>query len=156
MAQPYTIIRDGQEEIRYLYGARPFAELLTRAELEQVEHGELIGVSERGAVLALSSPLEEGATVILRRPELTRERERIVTLQAEAEQINDHARNRSSSNRTIVVLADIDRYGRPYNVVIPSIQNGRGGTADVLAAALAQLRPGQALDFEVVKTSKAE
>jgi hypothetical protein len=65
----YTIIRDDQEQIRYLYGARPFAELLTRDELEQVERGELVGVSERGAVLALSSPLEEGASVTLRAPD---------------------------------------------------------------------------------------
>lgn len=70
---PYTIIHGDQKRIRYLIGARPFSELLTRDELEQVRRGELIGVNAHGGVLALSSPLEDGAEVTLRAPDPVRD-----------------------------------------------------------------------------------
>jgi hypothetical protein len=62
---PFTIIQNGQKEIRYLLGPRPFSELLTHEELLEVECGNLVGINSRGGVLALSSPLEDGAEVIL-------------------------------------------------------------------------------------------
>ena len=70
---PYTIVRDGSAQIRWLRGARPFIDLLTRAEIEQVERCSLVGVNFRGDVLDLSSPLEEGSTVTLRAPDPARD-----------------------------------------------------------------------------------
>lgn len=61
----YTIILEDRKEVRRLVGPRPFSELLTREELEQVRRGELIGLNAHGGVLALSSPLEDGAQVTL-------------------------------------------------------------------------------------------
>lgn len=65
----YTIVHEGRAQARYLLGPRPFAELLTSAELEQVRRGELVGVNARGDVLTLSSPLEDGAEITLRPPD---------------------------------------------------------------------------------------
>lgn len=64
----YTVKRDGEAQVLHLYGPRPFADLLTRAELEQVERGELIGISEHGGVMHPTTPLRDGAVVTLREP----------------------------------------------------------------------------------------
>lgn len=69
----YTIIRDGDEQVRYQVGPRPLADLLTLHEFEQVERGELVGIDTYGEALELSSPLPDGAVVTLRAPDPMRD-----------------------------------------------------------------------------------
>lgn len=65
---PYIVIYNGVMQKRYLLGSRPFAEVLTASEIDKVRKGILVGTNARGDILNLSSPLEEGAEVILRQP----------------------------------------------------------------------------------------
>lgn len=64
----YSIIHDGQHDIRHLSGPRTLAEILTEAESTAFAQGKLVALNEYNGLLTLSSPLEIGAVITLRPP----------------------------------------------------------------------------------------